>query len=352
MINKVYLNLLKFSYKKNILLSRLFFYIILMLTFFPAGAQLQRFNFSQPKMGASFTITFYDDDSVHAAITAQQCFNLVDKYVLLYSDYIDSSELNLLCAKSGLGVLVKVSDALMEIMLRSKTAFNKSAGSFDITLGPLTKLWRKARKEKIFPDEKVVKEKLSLTGFDKIIIDSLQQTILLTQKGIQLDLGGIAQGYIAQKVIDFLKESNIANALVNVSGDIAAIGAPPNTSGWTIGINVPQSNKELLNKKLLIANKAVTTSGDVYQYMEHNGKRYSHIIDPKTGYGITSGRNVTVVANDATIADWFTKACSLLPISKAKKLAQELDVDFLITEIKNNKLIFYTTKGFKRYWKK
>ncbi len=331
---------------------RLFFSAFIVFVALQGRAQLQRFSFSQPKMGSPLTITFYDADSLHAAVTAQQCFNLVDKYVLVYSDYIDSSELNLLCAKSGTGITVQVSAELMDIMLQSKMAFEKSDGSFDITLGPLTKLWRKARKEKKFPGEKMVKEKLALTGFDKIIIDSLQQTILLTQKGMQLDLGGIAQGYIAQKLINFLKENNIANALVNVSGDIAVIGAPPNTQGWVIGINVPQSDKELLNQQLLITNKAVTTSGDVYQFLEHNGKRYSHIINPKTGYGITSRRNVTVIANDAATADWLTKACSLLPIGKAKKLAQELYAEFLIAVIKKDKLVFYTTKGFEKYWKK
>jgi FAD:protein FMN transferase len=334
------------------LLYRVIFSAFIVFAVLPCRAQLQRFSFSQPKMGAAFIITFYDDDSVHATVTAQQCFALVDKYVLVYSDYTDSSELNLLCAKSGTGFPVRASAALMDIMLQSKTAFEKSSGSFDITLGPLTRLWRKARKEKIFPDEKMVKEKLALTGFNKIITDTLQQTVLLTQKGMQLDLGGIAQGYIAQKVINFLKENSITNALVNVSGDIAAIGAPPNMQGWTIGINVPQSSKELLHQKLQVTNKAVTTSGDLYQYMEHKGKRYSHIIDPKTGYGITRGRNVTVIANDATTADWFTKACSLLPVSKAKKLAQQLQAEFLIAEIRKGKLIFYTTNGFDKYWKK
>jgi thiamine biosynthesis lipoprotein len=86
--------------------------------------------------------------------------------------------------------------------------------------------------------------------------------------------------------------------------------------------------------------------------MEHNGKRYSHIIDIKTGYGITSGRNVTVIANDATTADWFTKACSLLPVNKAKKLAKKLQAEFLITEIRKGKLVFYATNGIDKYWKK
>ena len=169
---------------------------------------------------------------------------------------------------------------------------------------------------------------------------------------MQLDLGGIAQGYIAQRVIDFLKTKNIVNALVDVSGDIVTMGAPPNTNGWTVGVNVPEKTDELLKQKLLISNKAVTTSGDVYQYMEHDGKRYSHIVNPRTGYGITSQKNVTVIANDGTTADWLTKACSILSIRKAKKLAHSLQAEVLIAEIKKGKLIFHTTKGFGRYWKR
>jgi FAD:protein FMN transferase len=335
------------------LFYRLFFSGLLALTALPGKAQLKRFSFSQPKMGSAFTIILYDTDSVHAAGTAQQCFQLVDHYVEVYSDYIDSSELNRLCAAAGkTKPPFHVSPALLDILLLSKKAFEKSEGSFDITLGPLTHLWRKARKEKIFPGDKPIKEKLALTGFNKIIIDSVAGTVSLLQENMQLDLGGIAQGYIAQKVIDYLKESNIANALVDVSGDIAAIGSPPGTPGWTVGINLPESKEELLARKLLISNKAVTTSGDVYQYMEHRGKRYSHIINPKTGYGITSRRNVTVIANDAVTADWLTKACSLLPFSKAKKLAQELNAEVLIAELKNDKLIFHATKGFAIYWKK
>jgi len=136
-----------------------------------------------------------------------------------------------------------------------------------------------------------------------------------------------------------------------VSGDIVAIGSPPNTNGWTVGVNAPGKTDELQKRNLLINNKAVTTSGDVYQYMEHDGKRYSHIVDPRTGYGITSQKNVTVIANDGTTADWLTKACSILPTRKAKKLAHSLQAEVLIAEIKKGNPVFHATKGFERYWK-
>ena len=331
----------------------LFFSFLFLLITLTGQTQPKRFTFSQPKMGSPFNIIFYSGDSLQANTTAMQCFQLVDSFVIIYSDYLDSSELNKLCAKAGkTNNPVIVSPALFDILLQSKIAYEKSEGTFDITLGPVTKLWRKARKEKIFPDDKTVKEKLALTGFKKIRIDTATQGIQLLQPGMQLDLGGIAQGYIAQQIIDFLKTKNIVNALVDVSGDIVTLGAPPGTNGWTVGVNVPEKADELLKQNLIISNKAVTTSGDVYQYMEHGGKRYSHIVDPRTGYGITSQKNVTVIANDGTTADWLTKACSILSIRKAKKLANSLQAEVLIAEIKKGKLIFHTTKGFGRYWKR
>jgi thiamine biosynthesis lipoprotein len=331
----------------------LFLCVLSALITLSAEAQLKRFTFSQPKMGSPFTIIFYSADSLRADVVAAQCFQLVDSLVSIFSDYIDSSELNKLCATAGkTDSYVKVSADLFNILLLSKKAYEKSDGTFDITLGPLTKLWRKARKEKIFPDDTTIRRKLALTGFKKIKIDTTTHSVLLLQPGMQLDLGGIAQGYIGQRVIDFLKEENISNALVDVSGDIVTTGSPPNTKGWTVAINIPGKTDELQKQNLLISNKAVTSSGDAYQYMEHNKKRYSHIIDPKTGYGITSQKNVTVIANDGTTADWLTKACSILSFHKAKKLVHSLQAEVLIAQIKNGRIISHSTIGFNLYWKK
>ena len=306
----------------------------------------------QPKMGSPFNIIFYADDSLKATTTAQQCFKLVDSLVFIFSDYIDSSELMKLSASSGLNAQpVKVSPALFDILVLSKFAYEQSEGTCDITVGPLVKLWRKARKTKEFPTDDLVQANRKLIGFNKVNIDTVNKTVTLLSSGMQLDLGGIAQGYIAQKVLDFLTSHHINKALINVSGDIVMSGAPPNTDGWTVGINVPETKDELLPKTLIMQNKAVTTSGDAYQFMEHKGKKYSHIVNPKTGYGITSQKNVTVIANDGTMADWLTKACSILSIKKAKKLAKKLGAEVLITQIKNGKISYHATKGFSMYWK-
>ena len=331
---------------------RPYFLIVLMAGCFSYGhAQLQKFSYTAPKMGSPFTIVFYATDSLYANNTAKHCFALVDSLVDILSDYKDSSELNRLCARAGKGSF-PCSPVLFDVLQKSNDAFIQSQGSFDITLGPVTRLWRKARKENIFPAPELVKEKLSLTGFNKIAIDTAMHTVSLQQPGMQLDLGGIGQGYIAQEVMDYLQSHHIDNALADVSGDIVCRGKPPGKKSWTVGINLPESEHELWPKYLQISNLAVTTSGDVYQYMEHDNKRYSHIVDPSTGYGITSQKNVTVIAGDGTTADWLTKACSILPVGKAIQLANSLHAEVLIAEMKKGKLVFHASKGFKKYWQR
>jgi len=302
-------------------------------------------------MGSPFNIIFVADDSLKAAGIAKECYALVDSFNLAYSDYDPSSELNKVNAAAGVSPQ-KISPALFDIILRSQTAYYKSKGAYDITIGPLSQLWRKARKEKIFPDADIVTEKRKLVGFDNLMIDTVQKKVMLAKPRMRLDLGGIAKGYIAQKIIDFLTQKNITQALADAGGDMAMSDAPDNTQGWTIGINIPETTDELLPRKLLLHNMAVATSGDAYQYIDHNGKRYSHIIDPKTGYGISSQRNVTVIASNGTDADWLTKPCSILPIEEAKRLAVKMKAELLITVLKGEKVIYYMTPGFKRYWKK
>ena len=333
---------------QKICLATLFLLIV-----FTCPAQQKRYSFTQPKMGSPFTIIFYLDDSLKAGNLAKQSFAMVDSFAFIFSDYVDSSELSLLSAAAVTNALpVKLSPALWGILMLSKTAYENSGGAFDITIGPVVKMWRNARKTKQFPTKEMVAVALSRVGFNKIIVDTSAKTVTLTQPGMQLDLGGIAQGYIAQKIINFLTSENVSNAMVDASGDIVTSTAPPGLKGWVVGINTPQSTQEILPQKLLLHNKAVTTSGDVYQFMEHGGKRYSHITNPRTGYGLTTQKNVTVIANDGTTADWLATACSILSIKKAKRLALKTGADVLIATLKKGKLKFYATKGFAAYWKR
>jgi thiamine biosynthesis lipoprotein len=315
------------------------------------AAQPVRFQFTEPKMGSPFHLIFYTADSAHAQLLARETFNLVDSLNAIYSDYLPSSELNALSATAGADSFVSVSPLLYHLLHVSKKEGQKSRQAFDITIGPLSKCWREARKEKRIPSAKEIEAARKLTGLDKLAIDTATKKIKLLQKGMELDLGGIAKGHVAQKAVEFLQAKGVVSVMAAASGDIVCGAPPPGKKGWAVGINAPGETEKLLNTTLQMRNRAVSTSGDVYQFTEHQGIRYSHIIDPRTGYGVTFQRNVTVIARDGTTADWLATACSILPVNQAKKLARKTGAHLLVTQQKGKKLRMYSTRKMKQYLK-
>jgi thiamine biosynthesis lipoprotein len=311
--------------------------------------QLNRFHFTENKMGSPFNLIFYCDDSLRAVKLSKECFAIVDSLNAIFSDYMEESEINRL-TRQPVNKKIKVSPELFSMSTLSRQAWIKSGGAFDVTVGALTHLWRKAKKEKRFPETKEIKQAKMTIGFEKLVIDSHLNSISLTRKGIELDFGGVVKGYAAQKMIDHLKSRGISIALADAGGDIALSDAPPDKQGWTISINVPERSDEVWDKKLELKNCAVATSGDIYNYTLHNGKKYSHIIDPGTGYGVTSQRNVTVIAKDGATADWLATACSILPIKKALALAKKENAALFIATIENEKIRIYQTENFEQYY--
>src|SRR5688572_14999770 len=327
---------------------RLIFLLLLPTTL---AAQLKRFQFTENKMGSSFSIIFYHEDSLTASSIAKECFTLVDSLNNIFSDYSSTSEVGQL-ASMHIVKDEKVSDELFEMIRRSKQAWISSHKTFDITLGALTQLWRKVKKENRFPSEAEVKAAKELTGFKNLTIDERSKTISFKKPGIRFDFGAIVPGYAAQRVMDFLKSKGISMALVDASGDIVVSDAPPGKAGWIIAINLPESQNDVWDKKLEVENLAVSTSGGVYRYLIHNGKKYSHIIDPKTGYGVGSQRNVTVITNHGADADWLATACSILPLKKALKLAKKEHAAVLIATVDGEKIATYQSKSFDSYFQK
>lgn len=325
--------------------------IFLLLFPFALSAQLKRFQFSENKMGAPFSLIFYHTDSVEAVSIAKECFTLVDSLNDIFSDYSSESEVGKLALQKNQAVL-KVSDELFAMIYWSKDTWKRSGKTFDITIGPLTQLWRKAKAEKRFPSQAEIKTAKQLTGFKNLTLDQTKKTISFNKKGMRLDFGGIVPGYAAQKVIDLLKSKNINIALADASGDIVMSNAPPGKNGWIIGINLPESENELWDKNLELKNFAVSTSGDVYRYIIHEGKKYSHIIDPRTGYGVTSPRNVTVITRFGADADWLATACSILPIKKALALARKEHAAILIATLSGEKIVTYKSKSFDKFLQK
>jgi len=328
-----------------------FIYTIALLVFSTPllQAQTRKFSYSEMKMGSAFNLIIVSADSNKANHLARKSYELVDSLNHIFSNYDSSSELSKINASAGL-LPYKMSTAMLDLVQKSQYAYIQSKGAYDISIGPLSSLWRNARKAKLFPEASTVLATKKLVGLNQVKINKRLGTIFLPNANMQLDFGGIAKGYIAQWVINFLKANGIQQALVDAGGDIVMSGAPLNQQGWLIGVNLPETTDQLLNKKLQLSNCSVATSGDVYQFIEYKGVKYSHIINPLTGYGVTNLRNVTIVAKTGATADWLATACSILPIKEAKQLAISHQAALLITTLKNGKLVFEATPSFKNYW--
>lgn len=328
-----------------------FIYTIALLVFSTPllQAQTRKFSYSEMKMGSAFNLIIVSADSNKANHLARKSYELVDSLNHIFSNYDSSSELSKINASAGL-LPYKMSRAMLDLVQKSQYAYIQSKGAYDISIGPLSSLWRNARKAKLFPEASTVLATKKLVGLNQVKINKRLGTIFLPNANMQLDFGGIAKGYIAQWVINFLKANGIQQALVDAGGDIVMSGPPLNQQGWLIGVNLPETTDQLLNKKLQLSNCSVATSGDVYQFIEYKGVKYSHIINPLTGYGVTNLRNVTIIAKTGATADWLATACSILPIQEAKQLAISHQAALLITTLKNGKLVFEATPSFKNYW--
>ena len=313
-------------------------------------AQPVRFEFTENKMGSPFRLVFYCEDSLKARTLASECFFIADSLNAIFSDYSSRSEAALLAERPQ--VWQHVSGEMFKMILMSKSAWKTSRRSFDITIGALTQLWRRARQENRFPLRSEIQKAKALTGFWNLSIDTAKKTVLFSKPGMRLDFGGIVKGYAAQKMVDHLAGAGVSSSLADAGGDIALGDSPPGRSGWHIAINVPEQAGELWSRRLDLKNCAVATSGDVYQFMVHAGKKYSHIIDPATGYGITSQRNVTVVAADGETADWLATACSILPVDQAMLLAKRQHAGLLIAAIVHGRIVYFKTDGFDQYFQK
>ena len=328
-----------------------FIYTITLLVFSTPllQAQTRKFSYSEMKMGSAFNLIIVSADSNKANHLARKSYELVDSLNHIFSNYDSSSELSKINASAGL-LPYKMSTAMLDLVQKSQYAYIQSKGAYDISIGPLSSLWRNARKAKLFPEASTVLATKKLVGLNQVKINKRLGTIFLPNANMQLDFGGIAKGYIAQWVINFLKANGIQQALVDAGGDIVMSGPPLNQQGWLIGVNLPETTDQLLNKKLQLSNCSVATSGDVFQFIEYKGVKYSHIINPLTGYGVTNLRNVTIIAKTGATADWLATACSILPIKEAKQLAISHQAALLITTLKNGKLVFEATPSFKNYW--
>ena len=288
----------------------------------PAPRSWQRCTFDSRHMGTLFRIIVYTTDEALAQRAAAAAFQRIAQLDDIMSDYKHSSELMRLCqafATDCSGPPVRVSDDLFTVLAAADRLSRRSGGAFDVTVGPLSLLWRHARRTQQLPDRQELAEALARVGYDKVRLDPLRQTVHLSVPGMRLDLGGIAKGYAADEALRLLREQfGLPHALVAAWGDIACGEPPPGETAWRVQIApIAASQKP---RWLRLARAAVSTSGDLEQFVVINGVRYSHIVDPRTGLGLTGRRSVTVIAPRGIDADSLTKAVSILPPDQAMQL--------------------------------
>jgi thiamine biosynthesis lipoprotein len=280
---------------------------------------LSRFTFTEPHMGTRFKVIVYAPEETAAKRSAKAAFARIAALDAMLSDYRPTSELMQLCRKAG-GEPVTVSKELFFVLSRAQEVSRLSDGAFDVTVGPIVHLWRLARRNHQLPDAKELAEARALVGYRNIRLDEKKQTVQLLKAGMRLDLGGIAKGYAADEALRVLEQQGIKRALVAAGGDIAVSGPPPGARGWKIGIAPLEDADRDPNRYLLLHDAAASTSGDAEQYVEIDGKRYSHIVDPKTGLGLVGRQSVTVTARRGITADSLTKVVSVLGPEKGLPL--------------------------------
>ena len=281
--------------------------------------ELQRFSQVQPHMGVEVEVVLYAADEATAKTGFAAAFERIAELDRKLSDYSLTSELSLLSAAAPTAEQVKMSDDLFTVLRASQDLAVESDGAFDITIGPLTKLWRRARRQKELPPVELLKQAFAAVGHQQLQLDNAAKTAMLKKPGMRLDLGGIAKGYVADEARAVLAQKGFRQALVRASGDIAAGDPPPNERGWKIGL-APLNPDDPPTVFVSIHNQAISTSGEARQHLVIDGKRYSHLIDPRTGQPTTGRTSVTVIAPRGLDADGVDSAVAIMGPEKGLKL--------------------------------
>ncbi|MBC8770632.1 FAD:protein FMN transferase [Arenibacter sp. BSSL-BM3] len=300
-------------------------------------------------MGTQIGLVFYDKDSdeVKADSIAQLVFNRIDELNGTLSNYLPQSEINRL-SRSPI-INVAVSDELFQLVQISVDYAAKTKGAFDITLGPLIELWRKARQNSQLPLIDEIQAAMKRIGYGNVEFHA-GNIIKLGKEGIQLDVGGIGKGFAADEAINLLKRHGITAALVDMGGDITVSDAPPNKEFWVLGFSYFDNNGVEVFRKIKLKNQAVATSGDLYQYAVIDGKRYSHIIDPRNGMALSNNILVTTIAPNGTMADAYASALSVLGIKEGKTVVLEtLNLEVFMVEDVPGEYQHWKSSGFINY---
>ena len=271
-----------------------------------------RYAYEKAEMGLPVRVTLYAPDEPTARAAADRAFARVEALNAVFSDYDSDSELSRLSDSAGSGTAVPVGAELWRVLEFAQRVAVLSGGAFDITVGPVVNLWRVARRKRVLPNEERLREALGRVGYRNVELDSEAHTARLHKARMRLDAGGIAKGYAMEEALEVLGSMGLPKAMVAGGGDIALGEPPPGERGWRIEVIALDAGGAPAPRFLRLSNCSVATSGDLYQRLEIEGKRYSHIVDPRTGIGLTDHSLVTVVARRGIEADALSKVLAVL----------------------------------------
>ncbi len=272
-------------------------------------ARLQRFEFSQAQMGVEFRVTLYAADESTARSAVEAAYARVAELNTVLSDYDSDSELSRLSQGSGSGEWRIISPELWRILEAGQLLARQSGGAFDLTVGPSVNLWRRARRQHALPSPDLLAEMRSRVGFTNLLLDAGSRRASLTQPDMRLDAGGIAKGYAVDEAMAVLKRRRLDRAMIHAGGDMVFAAPPPGRDGWIVELPDASGTNRT---RLKLAHRALATSGDLSQFVEIDGVRYSHVVDPRTGIGLTNRALVNVIAPDGLTADSLATVLSVL----------------------------------------
>ncbi len=319
-----------------------FFVVAILLVFFGNTPSLQaqtRFEFSHPQMGTLFQIIVFGEDSISVKKAVTAAFARIDSLNAHLSDYLENSEISRLPKIAtrrwgGLQHWVRVSKDMWNLLRVSQKISRQSKGAFDITIGPLSKLWRRAFRQQVFPNMDEIHTAQANVNYQWLKMRQPGRQVRLTHPDMRLDAGGIAKGFAVDEATTVLRHHGFEKTLVIGGGDLRVGAAPPDKLGWTIGTKTMTATGILKDTTLTLANASVSTSGDTYRYLEWQGEKYSHIIDPRTGLGINHRGLTRIQAPTSTLADVLATTINVLGPEKgllwAKKYYPQCIVDFWI----------------------
>lgn len=283
--------------------------------------RLERFEYQEGHMGTTVRMVLHAPDRATADSAAADAFRTLARLDSLFSDYRTDSGIAAVAAAAP--APVPVAPELLAVLVEAQRWARATDGAFDITVGPATRLWRQAIRQGEPPPRARLDSVRALVGWGDLDVDTVAGTARLARPGMSLDLGGIAKGWAAQHLLERIQAGGIRAALVDAGGDVAVGDVAPRSAGWRV--EFPGAEMFRLTRS------AVATSGDRYQYLEVDGVRHSHILDPRTAMGVAGAPTVVVVAPDAATADVLASALTVLGPEAGRALVDTLPVAVRVT---------------------